>query len=65
MFVVGMFKLSDLGDFYNKDPEYCSNRLLLKPCDCFYAPNGLEKVEAMVNGICTAISCIRKDYLRS
>ncbi|KAI7882801.1 uncharacterized protein EV154DRAFT_545536 [Mucor mucedo] len=47
--LMGMFKLSDLDDFYNKDPEYCSNRLLLKPCDCFYAPNGLEKVEAMVN----------------
>lgn len=50
MFLVGMFKLSDLNDFYDKDPEYCSNRELLKPCECFYTPNGAEKVETMVNG---------------
>jgi hypothetical protein len=45
-----MFKLSDLYGFYEKDPEYCGNRVLVKPCDCFQATFGLEKVDRLATG---------------
>lgn len=50
IYIVGMFNLADIYDVYAKDPEYCDNRVLLKPCDCFQESGGLDHMDRLING---------------
>ncbi|KAI9254392.1 SGNH hydrolase-type esterase domain-containing protein [Helicostylum pulchrum] len=47
--LMGMFNLADIYDVYAKDPEYCDNRVLLKPCDCFQESGGLDHMDRLIN----------------